>query len=134
MASPGLKLAVERARKVNMPNENIERAIKKATEAGGNADEQITYELYGPGGVAIVIDILTDNRNRTAAEIKHLLSKLGFELAKPGAAVWAFERIAGEWKAKTFVQAPDADKEKLEELVESLEDHDDVSDVCTNSQ
>src|SRR5690606_5346326 len=92
MSDPGLVAAIERAKRENMPKENIERAVEKG--AGGDTAtlERITYEAYGPGGAAILIDTLTDNRNRTAAEIKHLLTTLGITLATPGAAQWAFER------------------------------------------
>jgi transcriptional/translational regulatory protein YebC/TACO1 len=116
-----------------MPNDNIDRAIKKAAEAGDSADEQIFYELYGPGGTAVIIDILTDNRNRTAAEIKHLLSKRDLELAKPGAAAWAFERKDGGWQAKTLVPILESEKENLAELIEQLLEHDDISGVFTNA-
>src|SRR3990167_2143492 len=77
--SPGLRAAIEKAKKVNMPAENIERAIKKASEPGAQMDA-ITYEAYGPGGVGIIIETLTDSKNRTAQEIKHVLAKNGFAL------------------------------------------------------
>src|SRR3989344_2438655 len=73
-AAPMLRAAIERARKENMPSENIERAIKKATE-GGSALEAIMYEGYGPGGVALLIEVLTDSRNRSAGGVKHLLAE-----------------------------------------------------------
>src|SRR5690606_35861810 len=91
-SSPVLRAAIEKAREYNMPSDNIERAIKKGTGAGAENFESITYEAYGPGGCAIVIETLTDNRNRTAAEVKHLLSKHGIALAGIGAATWAFEK------------------------------------------
>ncbi|MEK7175456.1 MAG: YebC/PmpR family DNA-binding transcriptional regulator, partial [Patescibacteria group bacterium] len=72
--SPGLRAAIEKAKKVNMPAENIERAIKKANESSANM-ENISYEAYGPGGVGIIIETLTDNKNRTAQDIKFILSK-----------------------------------------------------------
>jgi len=130
--SPGVKLAVERARKINMPSTNIDRAIKNALDKSGRADERIIYEMYGPGGSAVLIDIVTDSRNRTAAEIKHLLSKLGLALSKPGSAAWAFENNEGEWTASIRVSITQTDKDKLLEITEALEDHDDVSAVYTN--
>src|SRR3990167_7769914 len=87
--APALRAAIERARKENMPSDNIERAIKKATEGGG-ALEAIRYEGYGPGGVAFVIELLTDSRNRSAGELKHVLAENGGSLASPGATAWAF--------------------------------------------
>ena len=71
--SPGLRTAIEKAKKVNMPSENIERAIKKASDSSAQMDS-ITYETYGPGGVGIIIETLTDSRNRTAQDIKHILN------------------------------------------------------------
>ncbi|SFJ41366.1 YebC/PmpR family DNA-binding transcriptional regulator [Thermoflavimicrobium dichotomicum] len=88
-----LRLAIAKAKAQNMPNENIERAIKKA--AGGNSSEQyeqITYEGYGPGGIAVMVEALTDNRNRTAADIRHIFSKRGGNLGETGCVSWMFER------------------------------------------
>jgi transcriptional/translational regulatory protein YebC/TACO1 len=94
--------------------------------------ENVLYESYGPGGTAIIIEGLTDNRNRAAAEIKHILSKNGLQLATPGAASWAFEKVDGKWIPKTAVGVSDEDGEKLMKLTEELEDHDDVQGVYTN--
>ena len=89
-----LRLAVEKARSVNMPAENIKRAIEKATGAG-NADafEEIVYEGYGPGGVAVLVEAATDNRNRTAADVRSLFTKAGGSLAGAGAVAWQFEPL-----------------------------------------
>src|SRR5439155_1663333 len=84
--SAGLKTAIERARAANMPSDNIDRAISKAVGAGAQALESATYEAYGPGGCALMIEALTDNKNRTAQEIKHLLSENGVSLAAMGSA------------------------------------------------
>ncbi len=145
--APALRAAIERARKENMPNDNIERAIKKATESGGAALEAILYEGYGPGGVALLIEVLTDSRNRTASEIKHILAENGGNLAAPGAAVWAFERHdtntrmsandtnkIEKWKATTTVQLGNADLEKLDKLVETLEANEEVQAVFVNAE
>lgn len=91
--SPGLRSAIEKAKKVNMPAENIERAIKKASEPSAKMDA-ITYEAYGPGGVGIIIETLTTSKNRTAQEIKHLLSKHGSALAGIGSVTWSFTKPA----------------------------------------
>jgi YebC/PmpR family DNA-binding regulatory protein len=87
-----LRLAVERARALNMPLDTIKRAIEKATGGGeGEQFEEITYEGYGPGGVAIVIETATDNKNRTAAEVRSILTKAGGALAGSGSVAWQFE-------------------------------------------
>lgn len=132
--SPGLRAAIEKARKENMPNDNIERAIKKAQEAGDV--EPVTFELYGPGGVGIIVEALTDNNNRTSSEIKHLLSKLGTSLASPGSVAWAFTRNPETfiWEATQHTPISEDDGEKLSNLIDALEDHDDVQDVYTNAE
>lgn len=130
--SPGVRTAVEKARAANIPSDNIERAIKKAGEAGGENLESVTYEAYGPGGCAIIIDGLTGNRNKAAAEIKHILSKNGYELAASGSAAWAFTKKDGEWVANNTIDLEDSDLEKLERIVDALEDNDEVQSVYTN--
>lgn len=102
--APALRAAIERARKENMPNDNIERAIKKATEGGVAALEAVLYEAYGPGGAALLIEVLTENKNKTAQEIKHLLAENWGNLASPGAAVWAFEKNTQPPKAAPFAE------------------------------
>ena len=132
--SPGLKTAIEKAKAENVPNDNIERAIKKSTEGGADM-ESIIYEAYGPGGCAIIIEALTDNRNKAAQEIKHILSDAGFELAGIGSATWAFERTPTmEWVAHTTVPLSDEDGEKLGELTDALEECDEVQNVYTNAE
>lgn len=132
-AAPGLRTAIDAARAVNMPKDNIDRAIAKGTSAETASLESIVYEMYGPSGVAVLIDILTDNRNRTAAEIRHLLSKSGYELATPGSAAWAFTKTVDGYEANATVDVSDEDGEKLERLMEALDEHDDVQDVYTNA-
>ena len=91
--NPRLRAAIERARSANMPKENIEKAIKRGTgEIEGVSYEEVVYEGYAPGGVALMIRALTDNRNRTTQEIRHILSKNGGNLAESGAVSWVFER------------------------------------------
>lgn len=133
-SSPSLKAVVDKAKAANMPKDNIERAIQKGKGAGGNALESITYELYGPGGVAILIDTTTDNRNRTVQELKHLVSKMNYQLAEPGAASWAFTKQDMEWVATTLIPISDTDAETLDALVQTLEAHDDVDAVYTNAE
>src|SRR5689334_7725200 len=87
-----LRLAVQRAKAQNMPNDNIERAIAKATGAAGDEQlEEIQYEGYGPGGTAIIVAALTDNRNRTVAEVRHRFSRSGGNLGENGSVGWQFD-------------------------------------------
>jgi YebC/PmpR family DNA-binding regulatory protein len=134
LSSPGLKTAIEKAKEVNMPNDTIERAIKKAATDNSAAMENITYEAYGPGGCALVIEALTDNRNKAAQEVKHILSKNGFSLAAMGAATWAFKKENGEWIPTTTTPISEEDGKTLETLIEELEENDEVQDVYTNAE
>jgi YebC/PmpR family DNA-binding regulatory protein len=95
-ANFGLRLAVDRARSANMPKENIERAIKRGTgdDKDAAAFEHVVYEGYAPHGVAMMIEVITDNRNRTVAEIRHLLSRSGGNMAEAGSVAWQFKRVA----------------------------------------
>ena len=87
-----LRLAIDKARAVNMPADNIKRAIEKATGGGdGEQYEEIVYEGYGPGGVAVLVEAATDNRNRTAGEVRSIFAKAGGQLAGSGAVAWQFE-------------------------------------------
>jgi YebC/PmpR family DNA-binding regulatory protein len=87
-----LRLAIEKARSVNMPSDNIKRTIDKATGGGdGEQFEEIVYEGYGPGGVAVLVEAATDNRNRTAADVRSIFTKTGGQLAGSGAVAWQFE-------------------------------------------
>jgi YebC/PmpR family DNA-binding regulatory protein len=97
-----LRLAIEKARSVNMPADNIKRTIDKAT-GGGDAEqfEEIVYEGYGPGGIAILVEAQTDNRNRTAAEVRSMFAKAGGQLAGSGAVAWQFE-------PRGFIEVPRA--------------------------
>ncbi|OLC17307.1 MAG: transcriptional regulator [Candidatus Rokubacteria bacterium 13_1_40CM_69_27] len=92
-ANMRLKAAIEAAKEANMPQENIKRAIQKGTgELPGEAYEEITYEGYGAGGVALMIRVLTDNRNRTAPELRHTFEKFGGHMGSSGAVAWMFDR------------------------------------------
>jgi YebC/PmpR family DNA-binding regulatory protein len=134
VSSPGLKSAIEKAKAANVPKDNIERAIKKFSE-GGAAMEAITYEAYGPGGCALVIDVLTDNHNKAAQEVKAILSRHGYSLAGIGSATWAFMHTPGAgWVAQSTIPLTDDDGEKLGELIDDLEENDEVQDVYTNAE
>ncbi|MEO8638248.1 MAG: YebC/PmpR family DNA-binding transcriptional regulator [Candidatus Taylorbacteria bacterium] len=134
MNAPALKTAIERAKASNMPNDNIERALKKATADKAGAMESIIYEAYGPGGCAMIIEILTANRNKAAQEVKFILSKNGYALAGIGAAAWAFEKKDGVWSPTTTVPLSEDDLIKLEALVNELENNEEVQEVYCNVQ
>jgi YebC/PmpR family DNA-binding regulatory protein len=93
-SNSSLALAVQKARDASMPKDNIERAIAKGSGADSEADayENVLYEGYGPGGVAIMVEVLTDNRNRTGSEVRHLFTKHGGSLGEPGSVAWTFEK------------------------------------------
>ncbi|HHX77752.1 MAG TPA: YebC/PmpR family DNA-binding transcriptional regulator [Firmicutes bacterium] len=193
-ANFALRIAIDKAKEANMPNDNIERAIKRGTgELSGEKIESITYEGYGPGGVAFLLLINTDNRNRTAADIRHIFSKHNGNLGETGCVSWMFARkgilvlekdensddeealllaleagaddITAEDSVYELITAPEdlkrikelmeksgykvelaeitmlpstevtldaAGAEKIQTLVEALENHDDVQDVYTN--
>jgi len=92
-ANPRLRLAIQKGRAVNMPKDNIERAIKKGTgELEGNQIEEIRYEGYGPGGVAVIVDTLSDNRNRTFGEVRHIFGRFSGNVGTTGCVAYMFER------------------------------------------
>ncbi|CDZ74827.1 putative transcriptional regulatory protein [Peptoniphilus sp. ING2-D1G] len=193
--NPSLKVAIDKAKAENMPNDNIERAIKKGSGEGSDSNyEQITYEGYGPGGIAVMVTCLTDNRNRTAPDIRHLFDKNGGNLGQPGCVSFMFDKRGQIGVEKTeeidaedlmmnaieygaldvidreevfeiltepedyhavrnglenegyeFIQSDityipqnysslsgEEDIKKLEKLIDSLEDNDDVQEVYTN--
>ncbi len=109
-ANLALQNAIEKAREASMPKDNIERAIARGSGAGADATafEHISYEGYGPGGVALLVEALTDNRNRTASDVRHLFAKNDGNLAESGAVAWLFER-----KGVVLVDAAHADEEEL---------------------
>ncbi len=133
--NPRLRTAVQAARSQNMPKDNIERAIKRGTgEIEGVVYEEITYEGYGHGGVAILIDCTTDNKNRTVAEVRHILGKYGGSMAESGAVSWNFE-------PKGFFMIPAEGKDEDDFMMEALEAgaedvklEDDMFEVYTVSQ
>lgn len=112
--NPALYDALEKARKANVPSDNIERAIKKwsGEDKWSEQISQITYEWYAPGWVAIIIQVLTDNKNRTASNIRHIFTKFGWNMGEAGSVAWIFPR---KWVI-TFLKSK-IDENKLEELV-----------------
>jgi YebC/PmpR family DNA-binding regulatory protein len=105
--NPRLRAAIIAARIENMPKDNIERAIKKASGAEGENYEQIRYEGYGPGGVAVIVEVLTDNRNRTAGEVRSTFTKSGGNLAETGAVSFMFDHV-GVIEYDTKAASPEA--------------------------
>jgi YebC/PmpR family DNA-binding regulatory protein len=107
--NPRLRTVIADAKAVNMPNENIQRAIRRGTgEEEGVSYDEITYEGYGPGGAAIIVETLTDNRNRTVGELRHLLSKHGGNLGESNSVAWMFDR-----KGYIVVERSAAEEEAL---------------------
>jgi YebC/PmpR family DNA-binding regulatory protein len=133
-SAANVRTAIDAAKAANMTKETIERAVAKGSSAEASTLDSIVYESYGPGGAALVIDALTDNRNRTVQEIKHLLSKRGILLAAPGSALWAFDKTADGYSPKTAITLSEADDASLMKIMEELDAHDDVQDVYTNAE
>lgn len=192
--NPRLRLAIDNAKAQNMPADNIDRAVKKATgELEGQQYVELIYEAYGPVGSAIIVEVATDNKNRTVAEIRHIFSKNSGNMAESGAVLWMFDRkgiitipaegkteddmmeiileagaddlqseegffivqtsvedfetvrkamlvkqVAMEnaslqWVAKNMINVGGEDAIKLDKLIETLEDHDDVQNVFHNA-
>ncbi len=130
--NPGLGLAIQKAKDASMPKDNIERAIQRGTGEGADAEsfEAVMYEGYGPGGVALLIEALTDNRNRTSADVRHALTKAGGSLGEPGSVAYLFE--------KTGVIVVDAERYSEDDLIvaidagaQDIEADDDVFEVLT---
>jgi YebC/PmpR family DNA-binding regulatory protein len=131
--SPSLKTLIEKAKALNMPKDTILRAVAKGAGNENTSDEKIIYEMYGPGGVAILLESSTDNKNRTNQELKHLISTLGYQMAEIGSAQWAFKKNGNEFIAETKIPLSEEEKEKLEELKDALFEHDDINDIYTNA-
>lgn len=131
--NPRLRTAVNTAKEANMPKDNIERAIKRGTgEIEGAAYEEITYEGYGHNGVGIVVDVMTDNKNRSVAEIRHAFSKFGGNMAESGAVSWNFEQ-------KGYFNVPSVGLDEDEFMMQALEagaddvqKHDEVFEIFTS--
>ncbi len=133
--NPQLKAAVEKARESQVPREKIEKAIKKASE--NENLEEITIEAYGPEGAAILIETITDNKNRTIAEVKKILNNNETKFAESGSVRWAFEQTKTEaglgWKEKFKQQISDGGKEKIQKLIDELLEQNEVQEIYTNT-
>ncbi|MEO8581845.1 MAG: YebC/PmpR family DNA-binding transcriptional regulator [Patescibacteria group bacterium] len=126
-----LRLALEKAKAANMPAENIKRAIDRGSGIGkGGQVEEVIYEGYGPHGVAFIIMAITDNKMRTASEMRILFNKHQGSLGGPGSAAFMFERAGSEYKVSIPLEiADEIQKNEIEALEEALHEHDDVEDV-----
>ncbi len=133
--NPRLRAAIDAAKSANMPKDNIERAIKKGTgELEGVSYEEVTYEGYGPGGVAVLVEAMTDNRQRTVADVRHIFAKRGGNLGEPGSVAWMFEK-----KGVIVVEKEEIDEDKLMDIAleagaEDLVDQGDTWEVHTDPQ
>jgi YebC/PmpR family DNA-binding regulatory protein len=131
-SNPRLRTIIAEAKSVNMPADNIKRAIQRGTgELPGVSYDEITYEAYGPGGVAIMIEVLTDNKNRTVGEMRHALSKYGGNLGEANSVAWMFEK-----KGYIVVEKSKADEDKLMSAVidagaDDMRDDDDNWEIVT---
>jgi YebC/PmpR family DNA-binding regulatory protein len=135
LSAPGLSVAIARAKAANMPKDNIERAISKGNSKDSGNLEQVMYEAYGPGGTAVLVDALTDNKNRTTQEMKHLLSLQGVELAARGAAIWAFTKTGNIYTPnEPLFEIQGEDEERLSTILSALDEHEDVQQVFTNAR
>ena len=135
VSSPALRTVIEKAREYNMPSDNIDRAVKKGLGGEGEILESITYEAYGPGGSALIMEALTSSRNKAAQEVKHILTMHGFELAHPGSATWAFTKGHGnDWTPNSTVPLSPSDEAILEALLNDLEENDEIQEVFTNAE
>src|SRR6266568_4956730 len=130
--NPRLRTAIDAAKAENMPADNIDRAIKRGTgELEGVTYEEVTYEGYAPNGVAVIVECLTDNRNRTGAEIKNIFSRNGGSLAEPGAVAWQFERKGIIILEKSAATEDDLMLAALDAGAEDIADQGDTWQVTT---
>jgi transcriptional/translational regulatory protein YebC/TACO1 len=130
--NPRLTAAVEAARTAHVPQENIERAISKSSETKNL--EELVIEAFGPEKSALVAVCITNNRNRTTSEMRHLLEEHGAKMGLPGSAAWAFEvpQPGGAWTPKFPQELSPEGKQKLGEIIEALEEREDIQNVFTN--
>ncbi len=125
--NPTLRSAIDTARKNQMPQANIERAIKRAAEKGDL--EMLLVEAYGPEGIGILVEAITDNRNRTINELRHLFKDYDTKPANPGSVLWTFLKTQEGYKPKFTPAASESAREKIKNLIEKLEERDDIKEV-----
>lgn len=132
-----LKVALERARASGLPKENSDRAIARASGTGDGVELiEALYGAIGPGGIAILIETITDNKNRTLAEMKNILNEFGGKFVEPASVLWNFEKVETpygyDYRARSPIAISDESKTALETLLTKLSEHDDVQKVYTN--
>ncbi len=133
--NPNLRTMIEKAREVNVPKENIERAIKRGTgEIAGVALEEVVYGAFGPGGVVILITAITDNKNRALAEIKKILQEHNAKFTELNSIQWMFQRSGTGWIPNNPIKIEDENiKKEIEALYEDLDNEQDVSEIYDNT-
>ncbi|MDO8654866.1 MAG: YebC/PmpR family DNA-binding transcriptional regulator, partial [bacterium] len=132
VSNPRLRTAVEKARDVNMPSDNVERAIRRGTgEETGQVLEELLLEALGPNNLAMLIEVITDNRNRTLGEMRHILQEHQGKLVGEGNVRWMFERQGSEWVPKSdfVVPADERTTQLMDKLFEALDENDAVQEV-----
>jgi len=134
-----LRTIIEKAKQYNLPKDNIERAIKKgANELPGENLEEVFFEAYGPGGIALIIKGITDNKNRTLSEIKQILNKNKGKIISSGGVFWMFEKNIdpktglSNWKAKQNIKISEKDKTACKKLLEELKEIDATQEIYCN--
>ncbi len=129
--NPRLRSAIEKAKENNVPQDNISKAVTKASEIKDMED--LIVEAYGPEGIALIVEIITDNRNRSISEIRTILGNNGGKMANPGSVLWSFEKKNSGWEAKFPQPVSKSAQDAIQNLLASLEEHDDVQKVITNA-
>jgi len=133
--NPRLRTAIDKAKENHVPQENIERAIKRASEDKNL--EELIIEAYGPEGAAILIEAITDSKNRTISEIKRILDENEAKIAEPGSVRWAFEQLKTEsgfsWREKFKQPVSNQTIEKIQKLVDKLLEQNEVQEIYTNT-
>jgi YebC/PmpR family DNA-binding regulatory protein len=137
--NPRLRVAIEMARSVNMPKENVDRAIKKGSGEDISAEslEEVIFEAYGPGGSAIIMEGITDNKNRSLGEIKRILNQYGAKIVGEGGVRWMFERKIKErgvmeWEPFQEIEINEKEKETCQKLFEALDENDSIQEIYSN--
>ena len=132
--NPTLRSAVEKAKQNNVPNDSIERAIKKSSDKDSSDLEELILEAYGPEGVAILMTAITDNSNRTVNEVKAILKKADAKWAESGSVLWAFTKTDEGYTPNFPQEISKESSEKLQKIIDSLEENDDITNIITSSK
>ena len=136
--NPNLRATIDKAKELNMPKENIDKAIKKGVgELEGAKLESVIFEAYGPAGIAIIIEGITDNKNRSLGEIKQILVKNNGKMVNEGGVQWMFERKVKnpgslEWVPKQEIEVSEKDRESCQKIFEDLDENDAVQEIYSN--